>query len=69
MKYKLQTQLICGIVENIVANTLTRLPFTLVDKYEPITMKYQCRADKLFTTGMFDNNKYSFPLDILDVQI
>ena len=35
-------------VDNIVADKLSRLPSTPIEKYEPCTRKAQCRANKLF---------------------
>ena len=33
-------------VENIVSSTLSRFPYSLVDKYHPITIKSQCCANE-----------------------
>ena len=47
---------------------ISGLPYTSVVKYNPRAIKYQCCAKKLFKTDMVENNKYFFPLDILNVQ-
>ena len=44
-------------VENIVADTLSRLPSTPSDKYESCTRKAQCSLNKLFALGGLENNK------------
>ena len=46
-------------VENIVADTLRRLPSTPNGKYEPCTRKAQCLANELFTIGRVENNEHS----------
>ena len=46
----------------MVADTLSIFPSTYVNKYKPITKKYQCSANKLFTICRVENNKYRFPL-------
>ena len=56
-------------VDNIVADTLSRLPSTPSDKYKPCTRKSQCRVNELFVIVRVENNKYCFPLNILIVQI
>ena len=56
-------------VDNIVDNTLSRLPFTYVDKYKSSRSKYQCCAKKLLAIGRVENRKYCFLLDLLNVQI
>ena len=43
-------------VDNIVPDTISRLPSTPSDKYKPCTGKAQCHADKLFATGKVENN-------------
>ena len=53
---------------NIVADTLSILPSTSVDKYEPITRKAQCCANESFTISTAENNEYLFALNILNVQ-
>ena len=35
-------------VDNIVSYTLSKLPSTSVDKYNPSTIKTRCRANELF---------------------
>ena len=54
-------------VDNIVANTLIRLPSTPSNKYKTCTSKAQCRTNKLLTIGRVENNEYCFPLSILIV--
>ena len=46
-EFGLNIQHIYG-VDNIVSDTLSRLPSASIDNYEPRTMKSQCRADELF---------------------
>ena len=53
-------------VDNIVADTLSRFPSTLIDKYESITRKAQCRADEIFAISGAENNGECFPLNILN---
>ena len=55
-------------VNNIVADTVSRLPSTPSDKYKPCTRNYQCHVKKLFAIGRIENNKYCFPLIILIVK-
>ena len=57
-----------AVVDNMVAGTLSRLPSTPINKYEPCTRKSQCCANKLFTIGRVENNEYCFPLNLLIVQ-
>ena len=55
-------------VDNIVADTLSRLPSTPSDNYEPCTRKAQFRTNKLFVIGRLEKND-DFPLlNILIVQ-
>ena len=56
-------------VDNIVADTLDRLPFMLSDTYKPCTRKYKCCANELFTIDSVENNEDCFPLNILILQI
>ena len=51
-------------VDNIVAETLSRLPFTSVNKYEPCTRNSKCCENDLFEIGRVENNEYCFPLNI-----
>ena len=44
------------------------MPYTSVDKYEPITSKSQCHANELFAIGRDKNNEDYLPLNILNVQ-
>ena len=56
-------------VDNIVADTLSILPYTYVNKYKPSTVKDQCRVNELFTISRAENNKYPPPpLNLLNVQ-
>ena len=55
-------------VDNIVADTLSRFPYTPIYKYEPGRRKYQCRTNKFFAIGSVENNKDCFPLNLLIVQ-
>ena len=56
-------------VDNILGDTISRLPSTPSDKYESCTRKAQCCANELFATGRVENNEYCFPLNLLIVQI
>ena len=38
-------------VDNIVADTISRLPYTPSDKNNPCTRKAQCHANELFAIG------------------
>ena len=58
-----------GGFNNIVADRLSRLTSTSVDKYEHIKMKYQCHAKKVFATIGVENNNGSFQLYPLNVKI
>ena len=52
-------------VDNIVADTLSRLRSTPSKNYKCCTRKSQCRANELLEIGRVENNKYCFPLNIL----
>ena len=54
-------------VDNIVADTLSRLPFMPRNKNEPFTRKAQCRANELFAIDREENNEDCFPLNLLIV--
>ena len=54
--------------DNIVSDTLHRLTYKSVDKYEPITIKVQCRTNKLFTISRSENNEDFFLLSLLNVK-
>ena len=54
---------------NIVADTLIRLPYTPSNKYKPCTIKAQRQANVLFAIGGIENNEDFFPLNLLIVQI
>ena len=57
-----------SVVGNIVADTLSRIPYTSVNMYEPITIKAQCLAKTLFATGRVESIEDCFPQDIFNVQ-
>ena len=54
-------------VDNIVADTLSRLPYTPSNKNETCTRKAQCCANELFAIGREENNDPP-PLNLLIVQ-
>ena len=54
--------------DNIVADTLSKLPSNPSGKYYPFTRKDQCRANKLFTIVREENNEHCFLLNVLIVQ-
>ena len=54
--------------DNILSDTLSKLPSKPNDKYYPYTRKAQCRANELFTIGRVENNEDCFPLNLLIVQ-
>ena len=56
------------VVYNILAYTLSKFPYTSVDKYKPITSKYQFLPNKLFTIGREEKNEDCFLIIILIVQ-
>ena len=60
-------QNIAGFV-NIVADTLSRLPSTSIDKYEPSTRKAQYCLNELFAISRAENNEYCFVLNFLNVK-
>ena len=43
-------------VYNIVANTLSIIPSTTIDKYDPCTRNSQYSANKLFDIGRIEKN-------------
>ena len=45
-------------VDNTVADTLSIMPSTPSDKYEPCTRKDQCCANELFAIGRLENSQY-----------
>ena len=55
-------------VDNIVADTLSRFPSTLVNNYNTCTSKAQCCANKLFSISRAENNKDWSSLNLLNVQ-
>ena len=56
-------------VEKIIDDTIVILPSASINKYDPITMKYQCCANELFTISRSEKKEYCFPLNLLNVQI
>ena len=46
-----------AVVENIVADTLSRLPSTPSNKYNPCTRKVQYCTNESFTLGRIENNE------------
>ena len=57
-----------SVVENIVADTLSRFPFTHSNKYNPCTRKAQNRANESFPLGRLESNEEPPPLNLLIVQ-
>ena len=55
-------------VDNIVANTLSRLPSTPSDNNYPCTRKAQCRANYLFAIVREENNDNPPPLNLIIAQ-
>ena len=55
--------------DNILADKLIRLPYTPVNKYYTITVKDHCCENQLFALGRDKNNKFCFPLTLLNVEI
>ena len=55
-------------VDNIVADTLNRLPSMQSEKYQSCESKDQCRTYALFAISGVKNNKDCFPLNILILQ-
>ena len=60
-------QYIAG-VDNTVADKLSILTSTSVNKYEPSTRKAQFYANKLFAINGSENNEDGFPQKLLNVQ-
>ena len=56
-------------VENIVADTLSILPYASVNSYKHSTKKYQYCANKVFKISRAENNEDCFPLKLLNFQI
>ena len=54
--------------DNIVSDTLSRLPSTPIEKYKPCKRKAQYCANKLFEMVRVENNEGCFPLNLLIVQ-
>ena len=52
-------------VDNIVADILSRLSYTSVDKYETSTSKAECCVNELFASGK-EENKEDFPAKYLN---
>ena len=57
-----------AVVDNIVAETLSRFPSMPSDTYKPCTRKSQCHANELFAIGRVENNEDCFPLNFLILQ-
>ena len=55
-------------VDNIVTDTLIRLPYTSINKYEPRTRKAQFCVNELLAIFRIENNKYSLPLNLFIVK-
>ena len=55
-------------IDSIVADTLSILPYTSINKYEHITSKAKCHVNKLLSIFRSENNKYCFPLNLLNIQ-
>ena len=53
------------VVGNIVADMISRFPYTHVDKYNTSTVKAQCCVNKIFTPGR-DKNNEDFPTKSLE---
>ena len=47
-----------AVVDNLVSETLIRLPSMPSNKYEHCTRKAQCRANELFSICRVENNGY-----------
>ena len=56
-------------VDNIVADTLSGMPYVSSNNSEPFTEKDQCRANEFFAIGREENNEMFFPLNLLILQI
>ena len=56
-------------VDNIVADTISRLPSTSAGKYKPITRKSHYCINTLFAIVRPENNEYFVPLNLMNVQI
>ena len=55
-----------AVVINIVADTLSRLPYTPSNKYNPCTRKAQSCANDSFPLRRIENNKYLPPVKYLN---
>ena len=55
-----------SVVENIVADTLSRLPYTHRKKYNPCKRKAQYRANESFALGKIENNEAPPPVEYLN---
>ena len=53
-----------AVVDNIVSDTISRLPSTPSNNDEPCTSKAQCRANELFAIGREEKNDNCFPLNL-----
>ena len=57
-----------AVVDNILADTLSRMTSTPSNKNDTCTRKTQCRANELFAIGREENNENCFPLNLLIVK-
>ena len=55
--------------DDILSDILNILLHILVNKYEPNTSKYQCRAYKLLTIGREEKKQDCFSLNLFNFQI
>ena len=51
-------------VENIVADTISRLPSTTIDRYEPSTTRDLSQTNVFFTTRLEQKVGDGYPLDL-----
>ena len=54
-------------VNNIVEGTISRFPYTSIDKYDISTKEDQCRANEQFTISRIENIKYCLQINILNL--
>ena len=57
-----------SVVDNILSDTLSILPYTPSNKYNTCIRKAQYRANDLFTIVRVENNEDCFPLNLLILQ-
>ena len=53
------------VVGNIVTDTLSILPYTYINNFEPCVSKAHFRVNKLFAIGRVENNEDCFPMNLL----